>query len=392
MNTKVTPKVSSRLDGIGEYYFSKKNREIDDLRASGKDVISLGIGSPDLPPHESVVEALYRTAQRPDVHGYQSYRGAKVLREAFAQWYARYYGVELNSENELLPLIGSKEGIMHVSMTYLDKGDKVLIPSLGYPTYRSAARIAGGDITEYTLSEANGWMPDFDQLEELGRLSPKLMFVNYPNMPTGARPTREMFERLVEWAGRYNVLLVHDNPYSFIRNGQPMSLLSIDGAREVALEFNSLSKSHCMAGWRVGVIAGKAERIDEIMRFKSNMDSGMFLPVQQAAAAALSLGDDWYESINAIYRQREKAGYALLDTLGCTYDSDQSGLFIWAKLPADYKGDCFAFSDEILYGHDVFVTPGGIFGPDGNRFIRISLCATEQKLKTACERVAKRAK
>lgn len=382
-------KVSNRLSGVGEYYFSKKLREIDQMRAEGKRIISLGIGSPDQPPHPKVIERLAAEAAKPTNHAYQPYKGAAVLREAFARWYADRYGVTLDPQSEILPLIGSKEGLMHICMTYINEGDKVLIPNPGYPTYRSAATIAGGECVEYKLTAANGWLPDFEQIEAAGVDGVKLMLVNYPQMPTGAKATREVFGKLVEFAAKHDILLVHDNPYSFVRNSEPMSLLSTPGAMDVAIELNSLSKSHNMAGWRIGMIGAKAERIDEIIRFKSNMDSGMFYPMQAASAEALALGDEWYEQLNELYYSREAKGYELLDVLGCSYEPHQSGLFVWASLPADFEGDCYDFSDEILYGCGVFVTPGGIFGSEGNRYIRISLCATAELLREAIDNIKK---
>ena len=381
--------VATRLSGVGEYYFSKKLREIDQMRAAGTPVISLGIGSPDQPPHPSVVERLAAEAARPDTHAYQPYKGAAILRRAFSEWYAKRYGVELNPETEILPLIGSKEGVMHICMTYLNPGDRVLIPNPGYPTYRSAATIAGGVCVDYRLTVENDWLPDFEQIEANGLEGVKMMIVNYPQMPTGAHATPELFARLVAFARKHNILLMHDNPYSFVRNDHPLSLLSVPGAKEVALELNSLSKSHNMAGWRIGMIGGSAERLNEVIRFKSNMDSGMFYPMQAAAATALSLGDDWYRSLNDLYYSREALGYELLDTLGCTYRQGQAGLFVWASLPEDFEGDCYAFSDRILYDCGVFVTPGGIFGSEGNRYIRISLCATADTLRAAIDKIKK---
>ncbi len=344
---KVSIAPAERLDCIKEYYFSRKNKEIAQLRAQGRDIIQLGIGSPDLPPDPKVIKRLSVEAARPDTHAYQPYIGAKVLRQAFAQWYERAYGVSLNPDAEILPLVGSKEGIMHICMTFLNKGDKVLIPNPGYPTYRAAATIAGGECVEYLLKAENGYMPDFDALEAQGLSDVKIMIVNYPHMPTGTRPTRQLFERLVEFALRNNILLVHDNPYSFVRNDEPMSLLAVDGAMDAALELNSLSKGHCMAGWRIGVLTGRKEWIDEVLRFKSNMDSGMFYPLQAAAAEALALGDEWFSALNATYRQRQDKAYELLEALGCTFTHTQAGLFVWASMPADFKGDCFAFSDKV---------------------------------------------
>lgn len=384
---KVEIAPAGRLDCIKEYYFSKKNREIAQLREQGRDIVALGIGSPDLPPSSKVIERLAKEAVRPDVHVYQPYNGTKQLREAFAQWYERYYGVTLDPASEVLPLIGSKEGIMHICMTYLNKGDKALIPNPGYPTYRAAVTLSGGECVEYKLKAENDYLPDFEQLEKEDLSGVKLMLVNYPNMPTGTRPTKELFERLVDFASRHNILLIHDNPYSFVRNDIRLSILSIPGAKDVAMEMNSLSKGHSMAGWRVGVLAGKKEWISDVLRFKSNMDSGMFYPIQAAAVEALALGEEWFSQLNETYYSREEKGYELLDAMGCTYRKGQAGLFIWASIPEDYEGDCFQFSDEVLSKCDVFVTPGGIFGSEGTRNIRISLCVTKELLQKAIDKV-----
>lgn len=389
MKEPINIQLSDRLEGVGEYYFSRKLREIDQMRAAGRRIISLGIGSPDRPPHASVVDRLHEVASRPDTHAYQSYKGAAVLRRAFAKWYSDRYGVQLDPESEILPLIGSKEGLMHICMTYLRKGDRVLIPNPGYPTYRSAVTLSGGESKEYRLTAEGDWFPNLEQIESEGLEGVKMMILNYPQMPTGAVPTREMFARVVEFAHRHSILLVHDNPYSFVRNAEPLSLLSVEGAKECAIELNSLSKSHNMAGWRIGMIGGRKEWIDQIMRFKSNMDSGQFLPMQEAAAEALALGDEWYAELNNEYYAREEYGYRLLDALGCSYRKGQAGLFIWAELPKTFEGDCYAFSDRVLERCGVFVTPGGIFGSEGNRYIRISLCAKREQLAEAIEAIEK---
>lgn len=386
-NSPMKMQVADRLSGVGEYYFSKKLREIDQMRAAGKDIISLGVGGPDQPPHPKVIARLAAEAAKPNTHAYQPYKGTAILRNAFARWYGRFYGVTLDPESEILPLIGSKEGIMHVCMTYLNPGDKVLIPNPGYPTYRSAATIAGGVCVDYLLREANGWMPDFDEIERQGLDGVKIMIVNFPHMPTGAAPREGLFRDLVAFARRNGILLLHDNPYSFIRNEHPESLLATVGAKDVALELNSLSKSHSMAGWRIGMLAGAKERIDEVIRFKSNMDSGMFYPMQAAAAEALDLDVEWYRDLNRIYREREVIGFELLDLMGCSYAKPQSGLFVWGRLP-EGAGDCFEFSDKLLYGCGVFITPGGIFGSEGNNYIRISLCSPVEVLLRAKERIA----
>src|SRR5690242_18489954 len=353
--------LANRLNGIGEYYFSKKLSEIAELNKQGEAVINLGIGSPDMPPHPSVIEILQTEAAKPNVHAYQSYKGADVLRNAFAAWYKKWYGVELNAATEILPLIGSKEGIMHICMTYLNEGDEALIPNPGYPTYRSAVQLAGGKCLEYELKEDNNWLIDFEEIEKRDLSRVKLMWVNYPQMPTGQLPTKELFEQIIAFGKKHNILICHDNPYSFILNENPKSLLSVEGAKDVALELNSLSKSSNMAGWRVGVLCGAKQRIDEVLRFKSNMDSGMFLPVQLAAAKALTLGKEWYDSVNKVYKARREKVYELLDILNCEYSKEQVGMFMWAKIPEGYK-DGYALSDDVLYNSNVFITPGGIFG------------------------------
>ena len=384
-------RTAKRLDGIGEYYFSQKLREIDELNRQGKNVINLGIGSPDLPPHPEVIRVLQEESAKPNVHAYQSYKGSPVLRNAVAAWYRGWYGVDLNPDTEILPLIGSKEGIMHICMTYLDEGDGALVPNPGYPTYRSAVKLAGGTCVDYSLTEEGGWYPDFEELERLvvghGRI--KLMWVNYPHMPTGKLPDRGLFEELVAFGKKHDVLICHDNPYSFILNETPMSLLSVPGAREVVIELNSLSKSQNMAGWRVGTLAGAKERVDEVLRFKSNMDSGMFLPVQLAAAKALSLGKDWYDSVNAVYRDRRGKVFELLELLGCVFSRDQVGMFVWAKIPPAYA-DGYALSDRVLHEAGVFITPGGIFGPAGQGYVRVSLCSTTARLQESIDRIEKK--
>ncbi|HTI94432.1 MAG TPA: aminotransferase class I/II-fold pyridoxal phosphate-dependent enzyme [Puia sp.] len=399
MTTASLMTTAKRLEGIGEYYFSMKLREIDELNRGGKNVINLGIGSPDLPPHPDVIRVLQEESAKPNVHAYQSYKGSPVLRNAIAGWYRQWYGVELNPDTEILPLIGSKEGIMHICMTYLNEGDAALVPNPGYPTYRSAVKLAGGECVEYALTAEKGWYPDFEELEkvvvsrrseaEKGAGAPgpvKLMWVNYPHMPTGQLPDRDLFEKLVAFGRKHDILICHDNPYSFILNDQPMSLLSVPGAKDVVIELNSLSKSQNMAGWRVGTLSGAKERIDEVLRFKSNMDSGMFLPVQLAAAKALSLGKDWYDSVNAVYRERRGFVFGLLELLKCEFSRDQVGMFVWAKIPAGYK-DGFELSDKVLHGAGVFITPGGIFGPAGHGYVRVSLCSTKEKLQESIERI-----
>ncbi len=389
----MTIEVSERLQGIGEYYFSQKLREIEQLNKQGKQIINLGIGSPDLPPHASVINVLQQEASKPNTHAYQSYKGSPTMRKAVTDFYKKWYNVQLDADSEVLPMIGSKEGIMHICMTYLNKGDGVLVPNPGYPTYRSAVKLSGGNCIDYDLKEENGWEPDFNKLDEIieannraGKNPVKLMWVNYPHMPTGKQASLQLFNKLVAFAKKHNILLCHDNPYSFILNDQPMSILSADGAKEVAIELNSLSKASNMAGWRVGFLSGNKERIDEVLRFKSNMDSGMFLPVQLAAATALGLGKDWYNELNDIYAKRRKVVYKLLNTLKCTFDKSQAGMFMWAKVPGNYSSG-FELSDEVLYNKNVFITPGGIFGSNGDQYIRISLCAKEEVFENALQRI-----
>ncbi|HSC38806.1 MAG TPA: aminotransferase class I/II-fold pyridoxal phosphate-dependent enzyme [Chitinophagaceae bacterium] len=377
---------AKRLDGIGEYYFSKKLREIDELNKQGKNIINLGIGSPDLPPQPAVIKVLQEESAKPNVHAYQGYKGSPVLRGAFSQWYKTWYGVDLNPDTEILPLIGSKEGIMHICMTYLNDGDQALIPNPGYPTYTSAVKLAGGIPVSYTLTEENNWMPDFAALEQSDLSKVKLMWVNYPQMPTGQLPTAALFEQLVAFGKKHGILICHDNPYSFILNDAPASLLKTEGAKDIVIELNSLSKSQNMAGWRVGVLCAAKERIEEVLRFKSNMDSGMFLPLQLAAAKALAAGKDWYDGVNAVYRQRRDKVEDLLLLLDCKFAAGQAGMFMWAKIPAKYKTG-YELSDEILYNASVFLTPGGIFGNAGDNYIRISLCSPEEKLLESIARI-----
>lgn len=380
---------AKRLEGIGEYYFSQKLREIESLNKAGKNIINLGIGSPDRPPHPDVIKVLQEESIKPNVHGYQGYKGIPALRSAFAKWYQTWYGVSLDPDTEILPLIGSKEGIMHICMTYLNPGDHVLVPNPGYPTYRSAVKLAGGTCLDYDLTEENSWFPDFDHLDQVvttANRPVKLMFVNYPHMPTGKLPTSELFNRIVSFGRKHNILICHDNPYSFILNEDPMSLLSVDGAKDIVIELNSLSKAQNMAGWRVGVLAGSKERIEEVLRFKSNMDSGMFLPVQSAAVKALTLGEDWYNQLNAVYRNRRTVVYELLTLLNCEFDPEQAGLFMWAKVSNQYR-DGYELSDEVLSKANVFITPGGIFGSAGENYVRVSLCSTEEKLRESISRI-----
>jgi aspartate/methionine/tyrosine aminotransferase len=378
--------LARRLDPINEYYFSQKLREIEELNSQGKAVINLGIGSPDLPPHASVIKVLQEESVRPQNHAYQGYKGVKPLREAMAAWYRKWYGVPLNPDTEILPLIGSKEGIMHVCMSFINEGDEVLVPNPGYPTYRSAVLLAGGKPVDYRLTEEGGWFPDFKALEAMDLTKVRMMFVNYPHMPTGKLPTKEVLKSIVDFARKHNILICHDNPYSFILNDAPASILDVEGAKEVAIELNSLSKSHNMAGWRVGMLCGAKENIDAVLRFKSNMDSGMFLPLQLAAVAALGLGEEWHRNLNEEYTKRREQVYALLDDVQCIYSKEQAGLFVWARIPENYKSG-YDLSDHLLHGAGVFITPGGIFGSEGDRFIRVSLCSPAERLAEARKRI-----
>ena len=379
---------ASRMNLVQEYYFSTKLKQIAEMRASGIDVLNLGIGSPDLPPSSETISALAESAQKPQNHAYQSYVGIPALREAMATFYQNAYGVSLNPMNEILPLIGSKEGIMHISMAYLETGDEVLVPNPGYPTYRAASLLTGATVVDYELSEANGWLPDLKKLAKKNLSKVKLMWVNYPHMPTGAKATKAFFEELRDFALAHNILIVNDNPYSFILNDDPQSMLSVEGMKEVAMELNSLSKSHNMAGWRMGMLMGKAEFINPVLRFKSNMDSGMFLPLQMAAVKALQNDKAWFENLNETYRKRQQKVFEMMELLDCQYDKKQSGMFVWAKIPDNYASG-FALTDEILEKTGVFITPGGIFGTAGDRYIRTSLCAEVSVFEAAILRIRK---
>jgi LL-diaminopimelate aminotransferase len=383
---KVKP--AQRTGSVQEYYFSRKLAQIDRMRKEGADVINLGIGSPDQPPSENTIATLISYATRTNSHGYQSYTGVPALRKAFSVWYEKYFHVDLDPDNEILPLLGSKEGIMHISMAFVDPGDEVLIPDPGYPTYSSVTNLVGGIVRKYHLEEKNGWLPDLDSLEKSDLSRVKLMWVNYPHMPTGTPGSEELFINLVEFATKHNILLCNDNPYSFILNEKYLSLLHVPGALECALELNSLSKSQNMAGWRVGMVAGHKDHIKEVLKVKSNMDSGMFLPVQMAAADALNNPESWYKKVNIVYRERRKTVEAIMDFLGCRYDHEQVGLFLWGRIP-DGVESCEDYIENILNKTHVFITPGFIFGENGARYIRISLCATEERLKEALDRLKK---
>lgn len=380
----ITP--ADRVSEIQEYYFSKKLREVARLNAEGHDIISLGIGGPDRPPHADVIGTLASEAAKPNVHSYQPYVGIPELRQAFADWYARWYGVTLDPAREIQPLIGSKEGILHVSLTFLNPGDGALVPNPGYPTYTSASRLVQAEIFPYDLTEENGWMPDFDALERLPLDRIKLMWVNYPHMPTGTRATRELFERLVEFGRKHNIVIAHDNPYSFILSDRPTSLLQIEGAKDIVVEMNSMSKSHNMAGWRVAMLASNPQFVEWILKVKSNVDSGQFRPMMLAAVKGLQADKSWYEDLNANYSRRRKIAEQVMDALGCRFDPSQTGMFLWGRIP-DSATSSEEFADRVLRDARVFITPGFIFGSNGERYVRISLCATEARLAEALQRI-----
>jgi aspartate/methionine/tyrosine aminotransferase len=379
-------KPALRTGNVQEYYFSQKLAQIDRMRSDGYDVINLGIGSPDQPPSENTVSALITEAKKATSHGYQSYSGIPALRKAFSVWYNKYFHVNLNPDNEILLLMGSKEGIMHISMAFVNPGDEVLVPDPGYPTYSSVTYLVGGIVRKYELTEENGWLPDLKSLEKSDLSKVKLMWVNYPQMPTGAIGSLDLFEKLVAFSRKHEILLVNDNPYSFILNKEHLSLLSVEGAKETALELNSLSKSHNMAGWRIGMVAGQSDYIKTVLKVKSNMDSGMFLPMQMAAIEALNNQDSWYDTVNSVYLRRRKIVEQIMDLLKCSYNKSQVGLFVWGKIPENIP-DCESYIEEILMKSLVFITPGFIFGKQGERYIRISLCATEEKLNEAKNRI-----
>ena len=378
--------IANRLKHVEEYYFSKKLREVSLLKSQGKPIINLGIGSPDLNPPERVLNALVETFNEDGAHKYQSYQGTPELREAIANFYKTNFNVPLSPLTEILPLMGSKEGILHISMAFLNEGDEVLIPNPGYPTYQSVTNLVGAVPRFYDLTEANNWFPDLIELEKNGLEKVKLMWVNYPHMPTGATATNKLFEDLITFAKRNDILIVNDNPYSFILNKYPRSILKYKGASEVCMELNSLSKTFNMAGWRVGMLLGKSDYINAVLRVKSNMDSGMFLGIQKGAVEALNCSEMWYMSLNSVYEQRRQIVWKIAEVLNCTYDKMASGLFVWAKLP-DYL-NAEDYIDVILKEKSIFITPGTIFGSNGDRYIRISLCATADELEEALERLS----
>ncbi len=384
-NKAVQP--ADRLSAVQEYYFSRKGKEVARLNAAGKDIISLAIGSPDMPPSAQTVERLCEEARRPDAHGYQPTAGIPQLREAMAGFYRRWFGVELDPATEIQPLIGSKEGILHTTLAFVNPGEKVLVPNPGYPTYTSLSRLLGCVVVNYDLSPDNGWQPDFDALERMDLDGVKLMWVNYPNMPTGAPACRRTYERLVDFARRHGIVVVNDNPYSFILGREHLSLLQIPGAKDCCLEFNSMSKSHNMPGWRVGMLAGNATFVSWILKVKSNIDSGTFRPLQLAAAEAYANSDEWHAEANvAVYERRRRLAGEIMNALGCVYDPGQVGMFLWGRIP-DGLDDVETLTERVLHEARVFITPGFIFGTNGSRYIRLSLCAKEEKLAEALRRI-----
>nr|WP_320119862.1 aminotransferase class I/II-fold pyridoxal phosphate-dependent enzyme [uncultured Marinifilum sp.] len=377
---------ANRTQGIKEYYFSLKLKEIARLNEEEVKVLNLGIGDPDMSPSEDTWNMLKEACVHPKSHGYQSYQGIPALREGFSKWYKTYFEVDINPANEVLPLMGSKEGIMITSLAYLNEGDEVLIPDPSYPTYKSVTNLLGGKIISYSLTEKNNYHPDLNELEKRDLSKVKMMWINYPHMPTGARASRELLEQIVVFGKKHKILIVNDNPYSFILNDEPMSIMNIEGAKDCCLELNSLSKSHNMPGWRVGMICGSAKMLDPVLKVKTNMDSGMFYPVQQAAVKALNVEKSWYDSINKVYKTRRDLVFKLMELIECKPGKNQSGMFVWAAIPRKYK-DCYELSDKILNKAKVFITPGGIFGEEGKRYIRISLCSSEAVLKEAIDRI-----
>lgn len=376
---------AERLSHVSEYYFSQKLREVAAMKASGISVINMGIGSPDQAPHPNVIKALNECSNREQSHGYQNYQGTPELRKAIAAFYQDYFKVELKPEGEILPMMGSKEAIMHISLAFLNPGDKVLIPNPGYPTYTSVTRLVGAESVYYDLTSANSWLPDFEQLEHLAAQGIKLMWINYPHMPTGARADLHVLEKLVRFVQKHDILLINDNPYSFVLNDEPLSVLAVKGAQSHCLELNSLSKSFNMAGWRVGMLCGDARFLDSVIKVKSNMDSGMFLGIQEGAVAALQLGQSWFDALNEVYKKRRQLIWQLIDQLGASYETDTSGMFVWAKL--NESGDAKDYVDRLLQEKHLFIAPGDIFGSNGKGYIRFSLCVKEESIKEAIQRI-----
>ena len=376
---------AKRLETVQEYYFSKKMKEVNQLESEGKPIINIGVGSPDLLPHSSVIEAIQNAMFDAKAHEYQSYQGLPDLRKGFAAFYKNNFQVDLDFNSEILPLMGSKEGIMHISLAFLNEGDEVLIPNPGYPTYASVTELVQAKAVYYDLNEANNWQPDFEKLEQQDLSKVKLMWVNYPNMPTGTSATLELFVKLIAFGKKHEILIVNDNPYSFVLNENPLSILKVEGAKDIALELNSLSKTFNLSGWRVGMVSGNKTLLDAILKVKSNMDSGMFYGIQKGAIEALKLGKNWFESQNEIYTKRRNLVFKLAEKLNCTFDKNAVGLFVWAKLPKEINTE--KFIDELLYEKYLFVTPGTIFGSNGEGYIRFSLCVKEEKMEEAIRRI-----
>ncbi len=385
-NINIRP--ADRLSEVSEYYFSRKLKEVAKMNAEGMDIISLAIGSPDMPPSKATIETLCENAHKDNAHGYQPTVGIPELRGAMADFYSRWYGVTLDPASEIQPLIGSKEGILHVTLAFANPSDKVLVPNPGYPTYTSLSKILGCEVVNYNLLENNGWQPDFEQLEAMDLSGVKLMWTNYPNMPTGGRATRELYERIVDFARRHNIVVVNDNPYSFILNeSERLSILQVEGAKECCIEFNSMSKSHNMPGWRVGMLATNAEFVKWILKIKSNIDSGTFRPLQLAAAQAYANTEEWHNVANIeTYKSRRKIAEEIMTTLGCEFDPKQQGMFLWGRIPEHYN-NVEELTEKVLHEARVFITPGFIFGSNGERYIRISLCAKNEKMEEALSRV-----
>lgn len=375
---------AKRLETVQEYYFSHKLREVRQLISEGKPIINMGIGSPDLAPHSSVIDAIQNAMFDDKAHEYQSYQGLPEMRKGFATFYSKQYNVELDFNSEILPLMGSKEGIMHISLAFLNEGDEVLIPNPGYPTYASVTELVLAKAVFYDLKEVNNWQPDFETLEKLDLSKVKIMWVNYPQMPTGANATLELYQKTINFGKKHNILIVNDNPYSFVLNNNPLSIFQIEGSKEIALELNSLSKTFNMAGWRVGMVCGNINLIDSVLKVKSNMDSGMFYGIQKGAIAALKLGKEWFDAQNEIYNRRRNLIFELAEKLNCTFDKNAVGLFVWAKLPEGRKSE--EFIDELLYKKDLFLTPGTIFGSNGEGYIRFALCVKEIDISMAIKR------
>jgi aspartate/methionine/tyrosine aminotransferase len=385
---------AERISSVEEYYFSKKLKEVAEMNAQGKDVINLGVGSPDLPPSVEAVDTFCREIKKDNVHGYQPYIGIPELRKGFADWYKKWFDVELDFKTEIQPLIGSKEGVLHISMAFLNQGDGVLIPNPGYPTYTSVSKLVGAETVPYILHEENGWQPDFEELESLiakrkatGKPDIKLMWINYPNMPTGADASEELYSKIVDFGKRHNIVICNDNPYCFILNNHPRSILSVEGAKDICIELNSMSKAQNMPGWRMAMLASNSTFVEWVLKVKSNIDSGQFLPMQLAVVEALKSGKDWYDKMNEVYAKRRLLAEKIMKVLGCSYNDKQVGLFLWGKIP-DNETDSKTLADKALYSANVFITPGIIFGSAGDRYIRISLCCKEETLSIALKRLS----